>query len=664
MISLLVASVFMWCAIAGSVMLGVGAMRVTWADIGNGPPWNLEFVQIAAGGGAHGMSASFTLGLTIDGEIYAWGAANFLSLGIESDKVMSIQQSGNVLTPTLVSSNHRFSKIAAGGLHGLGLTVDGDLYAWGNNINGQLGVGDAIDRDVPTLVLGGHNFVQIVAGARHSLALTSCGDLYAWGIGGSIGDGSTENRYVPTLVSGNHEFVQISAGGTHSYNMNHSLGLTIGGELYAWGNNEWGQLGLGDTVNRTIPTRVPGREFSYVSAGGKYSLGLTADGELYMWGRIRSARDNTVENTLVPVLASDERFVQISAGESLNVGITTKGEVLVGGVYGMTFYAMSGFTPSLIAPHVLVLGNQGFVRIQAGYDQIMAFCGNGKIYGWGLNAFGEVGDGTTTRRTTPILIAVPPPPSIQDLLNQINQLRLQAQTDRDAIAALQKQLSDFMDEMRDALQGQGGRITALENRMTAVENDLEDLGEEIEKLQEAVDSIGDIEDRIYKMQGEIATMNRQGLVDMIEDLEELLEDLQKEIDDLDFLEDYDLNEIRAKIAALELALSNIDPDLDDKDFRTELQGIIEEILDAVLPSTLTVLEGRIMTVENEIQELLNDLDEIIAELLESMSPTGSTPRTGRNNEMLLYLGIAVLALGVVTMIVGTSVAVAAGRKRK
>jgi len=245
----------------------------------------------------------------------------------------------------------------------------------------------------------------------------------------------------------------------------------------------------------------------------------------------------------------------------------------------------------------------------------------------------------------------------------IDQLRAQTQIDRDAIAALKQQLEDFMLEVQERLQGQGDRITELENRMSIVERDLEDLGEQIEDLQEAVKEINVIEGTIYRMQGEIALANRQGLIDMIEELEELLEDLQKEIYDLDFLVDPDLDEIRGKIEALELALGNIDLTLETEELRTQLQTIVDDVLFDALPGTLTVLTNRITYVENEIEELLYELEDIIAGILDSMSPPLPTPRSVRNNELILYLGVAVLAIGVVTMIVGTSIAVTAGRSK-
>jgi len=83
-----------------------------------------------------------------------------------------------------------------------------------------------------------------------------------------------------------------------------------------------------------------------------------------------------------------------------------------------------------------------------------------------------------------------------------------------------------------------------------------------------------------------------------------------------------------------------------------------------LPVTMTVLTNRIATVETEIEQLLYELEDIIAEILENMSPPSQTPRTGLNNELILYLGVGVLALGTITMIVGTGIAISAGKKNK
>ena len=661
MMAMLTACIFMWCAIAGSIMIGVGAMRVTRADTGNGPPWILDFKHVSTG-------LWHSLAITTDGRLFAWGGNAQGAIG--DGTTANFRH-----TPVPIMEGTTFAKVSAGG-HSLAITTDGRLFVWGPNTHGQIGVGTA-HIPSPVHIMEGTTFAHISAGHSHSLVITTDGRLFAWGIGsnGQLGNGENgaeANTGTPVHIMPGTTFAKVSAGSTHS------LGIATDGRLFAWGSAHLGRLGCGQTAAgqfRATPFHIMvGTTFSHVVASNNHSLGIATDGRLFAWGSNvfgQIGDGGTVgpgAMRSIPVhIMPGTMFSSISATghggtgpPSHSFGVTTDWRLFAWGANehgqlgdGTTY---DRHIPVHIMPGTL------FTQSDSGASNSVGMTSDGRLFTWGGNNLGQLGDGTQIDRHTPTLIARPL--NIQDLQNMIDQLRAQAQIDRAAIVALQKELEEFMLEMKEALRGQGERITALENRMTIVENDLEDLGKEIEKLQEAVKEIEDIQDRIDKMQGEIAGMNRQGLVDMIEDLEELLEDLQKELADLDFLEDYDLNEIRAKIAALELALGNIDLDLETEELRTQLQTILDDMLEAVLPGTLTVLNNRIATVETEIEELLYELEDIIAEILANMSPPSPMPRTGLNSEMLLYIGVAVFALGVVTMIIGTSVAVAAGRRKK
>ena len=125
---------------------------------------------------------------------------------------------------------------------------------------------------------------KIAAGSRHSLALDNQGKIYAWGRNeyGQLGLGDEEDRTIPTLIKSELTFRTIEAGDSHS------LALDTKGKLYAWGKNGEGQLGLGDigyNKNRTIPTPIaPWLTFRTIAASVDYSLALDNQGKLYAWG--------------------------------------------------------------------------------------------------------------------------------------------------------------------------------------------------------------------------------------------------------------------------------------------------------------------------------------------------------------------------------------------
>ncbi len=119
----------------------------------------------------------------------------------------------------------------------------------------------------------------LAAGHYHTLAIQKDGSLWAWGRNdyGQLGLGDTTDRIAPVQVGTGTKWVAVAAGGDHS------LGLTIDGRLWAWGNNEAGQLGLGNANEKWCPTLV-GTGYVAVAAGAYHSLGLKADGSLWAWG--------------------------------------------------------------------------------------------------------------------------------------------------------------------------------------------------------------------------------------------------------------------------------------------------------------------------------------------------------------------------------------------
>jgi alpha-tubulin suppressor-like RCC1 family protein len=161
-------------------------------------------------------------------------------------------------------------------------------YAWGANTYGNLGVGNTTDRSSPVAVLGSLTFAAIKTNKNHSggttyscLGLTTAGALYAWGdnTNGQLGVGDVTPRSSPVAVLGGLTFVDFGMTASSSW------GITSTGALYMWGDNSRGECAVGDRVDRSSPVAsVSGLSFKKVSSTDHAVFGLTNDGALYSWG--------------------------------------------------------------------------------------------------------------------------------------------------------------------------------------------------------------------------------------------------------------------------------------------------------------------------------------------------------------------------------------------
>lgn len=199
--------------------------------------------------GTLAIGDKFVCGLDGDGRAYCWGENGRGQLGV-GDTV-------GRAAPTPVQGGIRFASIAAGLLSMCGVTTPGVAYCWGDNSFGELGTGDTAPSLVPKKVAGSHIFVALSGGAAHQCAVSDAGTAFCWGLNasGQLGDGTDSTRLVPTAVLGGVTFTSLRSHRTNSV-FGSTCGITQASELYCWGWNNNGQLGVPASTTTDACTTV------------------------------------------------------------------------------------------------------------------------------------------------------------------------------------------------------------------------------------------------------------------------------------------------------------------------------------------------------------------------------------------------------------------------
>jgi alpha-tubulin suppressor-like RCC1 family protein len=336
------------------------------------------------GRNAYGMAISVPVSLSVPGApLQAWGDNEDGQLGIGS----TTQQ----YSPFAAASN--VVAVAAGQDHSLFVTSDGTLCAMGWNYYGQLGIGSTTQQNSPVTVTT--NVAAVAAGGVHSLFVTSDGTLWAMGdnYDGQLGIGNTMSQEWPVAVADN--VVAVAAG------CQHSLFVTSDGTLWAMGYNYYGELGTGGTSQQNYPVAVASNVVA-VAAGMDHSLFVKNDGTLWAMGY------NAFGQLGIGSTASQERPVAVAS----NVVA-----VAAGGIHSLfvkndgTLWAMGqndsgqlgiGNTTQQNSP-VIVASN--VVAVTAGVSHSLFVENDGSLRAMGDNTFSQLGAGGLSKQDSPVLVA-------------------------------------------------------------------------------------------------------------------------------------------------------------------------------------------------------------------------------------------------------------------
>ncbi len=378
-------------------------------------------IQSTAPAGPGSVSAGYrqSCALTTTGGGRCWGANAFGGLGDNFGSTLPQD------TPVTVAGGFQFQSISVGaadasagflGAHACGVAVGGAAYCWGLNTHGQLGNGSQVNPNpAPVAVSGNLAVATISAGESFTCGVITSGAAYCWGNNGfgQVGDGTLGNvRTTPVAVSGNLAVASISAGGKHT------CAVTTAGDLYCWGANGSGQLGIGSQgASHTTPQLV-GASYASVSAGSWHTCAVKTNGDAYCWGgnAYGNVGDGTAANVRTsPVLVSGGlTFASVDAGSLTDpglsagghtCGVTTSGAAYCWGL-GLAGELGNGANANASSP-VAVSGGLSFRAVSAGERHACGVTTSGAVYCWGGNGVGQLGTGDKTSSNVPVAIYNP-----------------------------------------------------------------------------------------------------------------------------------------------------------------------------------------------------------------------------------------------------------------
>jgi len=337
---------------------------------------------------------------------------NFKSAGLFSCGENTYGQLGNSSTSITNSLGETTAKgtnwknVSAGRSFALGIKTDGTLWTWGRNQFGQLGNTSTIDRSSPIQVTG-TTWMKSAAGETHSAAVKTDGTLWTWGYNttGQLGDETTTHRSSP---------VQTKAAGTNwldvACGLYHVVAIKTDGTLWGWGRNLNGELGDDTRTNKSSPvqTKALGTNWKQVSCGSDHTMAIKYDGTLWGWGSNTNGRlgDNTTtsKSSPVQVVGSSTNWKQVSCGQTHTAAVKTDGTLWCWGDNNVGQLGDNS-TTHRSSPVQTVTSGTNWNSVSGGYRMTSAIKTDGTLWVWGVGANGSLGTNDFTHRSSPLQTA-------------------------------------------------------------------------------------------------------------------------------------------------------------------------------------------------------------------------------------------------------------------
>ena len=317
--------------------------------------------------------------------------------------------------------------VDGGSNHSVALKGNGTVWTWGYNKFGQLGNNGTATTEEPVQVLGkdAQGFLSdiqmIASGTNHILALNNDGTVWSWGYNnyGQLGDNTQINKYTPVQVISEdgegylQDIIYIGAGA------NFSVAVNKYGEVYSWGQNDYGQLGDGSKTARYTPVRAKANltGIIQVACGARHTVALKTDGSVYTWGDNTNGQlgDNSKVQRLIPVkvleTANDyvSDAVEVSATNYTTNILKSDGTVISVGLGTSGQLGDGTSTTKQLPTKVVNTDNTGnlsnIITIKSGANTTYALTKGGNVYAWGIGTNGQLGNHGLSNSNKPVLVS-------------------------------------------------------------------------------------------------------------------------------------------------------------------------------------------------------------------------------------------------------------------
>jgi alpha-tubulin suppressor-like RCC1 family protein len=357
------------------------------------------------------LGSMFQTGYTpappVKGKLFSWG--------YNADGELGIGKAGPPAgpyyaysSPVQVGALTTWTGLSIGYNEIFGMQSDGSTWGWGQNTEGELGLGDRISRSSPVQIGSPGQWTSLTSGSNSFAAGLKSGKAYLWGNVGGPPILLPGGGYVltPTQLGARTDWQQIN-GSAFWVNA-----LLNGNKLYSWGENDWGQLGLGYYTaafhGASSPIQVGSRTDWKMLVRGKLLTAAALDSarRLWTWGHnaygqcgINSATARIVNPT--QVLGGHVWSNRVSLGTGHFLAIDVKGYLWVWGISNNGCLGLGSYTPGANISSPVQLGSNKWFSVAAGKNVSFGVTTDGKLWSWGSNQYGQLGLGDTTKRSSP-----------------------------------------------------------------------------------------------------------------------------------------------------------------------------------------------------------------------------------------------------------------------